>query len=93
MNAQDTNNRAQLPLIFSSADYVSVSWAAKALDVGRVTILRFIQEGKLVAHQKRGPGGWWSIKKESVIALQQSFLEQERDGEISQDSARSRDDF
>jgi hypothetical protein len=69
----------QIPLKFSETEYVGVQWAAKALGCGRSQILRYIEEGSLIAH-KRGltDRGWWHIRKESVMKLLESFHEQER---------------
>ncbi|HKW74845.1 MAG TPA: helix-turn-helix domain-containing protein [Terriglobales bacterium] len=57
------------------ADVVSVQWTARRLGVSEVTVLRYIEEGRIGAYQvcKRG---WWKVSKRSVLAFEQNLLAQ-----------------
>lgn len=48
---------------------VSISWAAKYLNVSTVTIMRYREQGMLRGYQFM-KGGWWRIVRSSIEELQ-----------------------
>lgn len=67
----------QLPLVYTSSDYVSVSWVMRALNCNKDTVYNLLETGVLRGHQLRDRG-WWKIRKDSVVSYMEKICEMER---------------
>lgn len=72
------DNKNQLPLVYRVTDYVNVPWAAKMLGLSRSTIYGLLLSGTLRGYQVRD-GGWWRVRKDSVIEFAEALLRREED--------------
>lgn len=61
-------DKRQLDLAFSPTDWVSVSWAARAIGISHTTVYRLLMEDRLYGRQLTN-NGWWRIRKDSVISF------------------------